>query len=283
MHKLTYEDPLTGLPNHSRAVRSVRPGLASPCRTTVALAYAVIDLDGFDEMNDAVGYAGGDEVLIEVANRLREIAPNAVVARLRSDEFALLMAACDREGRAADRGYGSARHRPAPSGSNQFVQVIASVGLAVAPRDGTVPRGIDPPCRPGAARRQAARSRRRGCLRGRHGGEIRRAALHQARGRPRDRCAAPSTCIISRSSRRTAAPSSASRRCCAGTTRARGAIPPAVFVPVAEEAGLMDQLGEFVLRRALPTPRAGRISTSRSTSRRSRCATAPSSIWSRRC
>ena len=58
------------------------------------------------------------------------------------------------------------------------------------------------------------------------------------------------------------------------THATRGPIGPAVFIPVAEQMGLMDTLGAFVLRRALQRPSAGRTSTSRSTCRRCRCATA---------
>src|SRR5258708_39870048 len=61
------------------------------------LAFAILDLDGFRDAKDAVGEAGGDEVLAEVANRLRQaMPPDIVIGRLRSNhKFALIMPAAD--------------------------------------------------------------------------------------------------------------------------------------------------------------------------------------------
>ena len=60
------------------------------------MAVALIDLGGFDEMKDAIGDAGEDEVLTEIANRLRRDVPEgALIARLRGDKFGLVMRAAD--------------------------------------------------------------------------------------------------------------------------------------------------------------------------------------------
>src|SRR5215467_11833355 len=90
--KLQYEDVLTGLPNHGHFFAA----FDRACTTRHGqelVAFAALDLDGFDEINDAVGYAGGDEVLAEVGRRLRgAVSPaSAMVARLGSDEFALMI------------------------------------------------------------------------------------------------------------------------------------------------------------------------------------------------
>ena len=67
------------------------------------------------------------------------------------------------------------------------------------------------------------------------------------------------------------------------THRHAGAIQPTTFIPVAEQMGLMDTIGAFVLRRTLQDARSGpTISMSRSIFRRSRCAIGPSSTWSAR-
>jgi diguanylate cyclase (GGDEF)-like protein len=248
VHKLTYEDPLTGLPNHSQLFDLFDQALVTRAGDAT-LVYAVIDLDGFDEVNDAVGYAGGDEVLVEVAKRLREIAPDAVVGRLGSDEFALLMADIDRA--AALQIADAARHAIArPIWMNQFVQVVASIGLVVVPEDG-------------AAREELTRradlalrvAKRRG-----HGAAVAYSAAMETEIQERR--------FIKREVARAIAARAfdlhyqpivkAERGAIAGVEAllrwnhpTRGAIPPSVFVPVAEEAGLMDQLGEFVLRRAI--------------------------------
>ena len=70
---------------------------------------ALIDLGGFDDMKDAIGDAGEDEVLIEIANRLRRDVPEgALIARLRGDKFGLVMRGDQRRG-GDRRGAGDAR------------------------------------------------------------------------------------------------------------------------------------------------------------------------------
>jgi diguanylate cyclase (GGDEF)-like protein len=248
VHKLTYEDPLTGLPNHSQLF-----DLLDQAITTLTgdgtLVYAVIDLDGFDEVNDAVGYAGGDVVLVEIAKRLREVAPDAVLARLGSDEFALLMADIDRE--AALQIADAVRHAIArPIWMNQFVQVVASIGLVLIPEDGTAREELT---------RRADLALRAAKRRG-HGGAVAYTGAMEAEIQERR--------FIKREVARAIAARGfdlhyqpivrAERGAIAGveallrwTHPTRGPIPPSVFVPVAEEAGLMDRLGEFVLRRAI--------------------------------
>ncbi|MBN1172441.1 MAG: bifunctional diguanylate cyclase/phosphodiesterase, partial [Micromonosporaceae bacterium] len=83
-HRATH-DPLTGLAN--RAV------LLDRLNQTIDLAgtLIIVDLDGFKDVNDTLGHAAGDEVLLQVARRLRLAAdPDDLVVRLGSDEFALL-------------------------------------------------------------------------------------------------------------------------------------------------------------------------------------------------
>jgi len=71
-------EPVTGLPNGDdildRLDRAAAARAADEC-----LAFVILDLDGFRDAKDAVGEAGGDEVLFEVANRLREAMPPDVV------------------------------------------------------------------------------------------------------------------------------------------------------------------------------------------------------------
>jgi diguanylate cyclase (GGDEF)-like protein len=91
-------DTLTGLPNRSgllerltEVVSEARPGVAAP-------TVLVISIDNFRAVNDSLGHQTGDQVLIEVGQRLRELAgPDDLVSRLRGDEFAVLLQAGDRE------------------------------------------------------------------------------------------------------------------------------------------------------------------------------------------
>jgi diguanylate cyclase (GGDEF)-like protein/PAS domain S-box-containing protein len=86
-------DPLTGLANRALFREHVEKALAR-LRRTPALPHAVlfVDLDGFKTVNDSLGHAAGDEVLVEVGNRLRRwMRPGDTAARLGGDEFAVLL------------------------------------------------------------------------------------------------------------------------------------------------------------------------------------------------
>ena len=89
MAHMAFHDALTGLPNR----RSFRAELDEALRTSMPAALLMIDLDGFKAVNDALGHATGDELLIEVAERLREVCTHSeFIARLGGDEIAILHA-----------------------------------------------------------------------------------------------------------------------------------------------------------------------------------------------
>lgn len=87
-HDATH-DSLTGLPNRRQLHERAAARLTRPGSGTTALM--LLDLDHFKEVNDTLGHAAGDRVLVEVARRLRAAAESdALVARLGGDEFAIL-------------------------------------------------------------------------------------------------------------------------------------------------------------------------------------------------
>jgi diguanylate cyclase (GGDEF)-like protein len=89
-------DPLTGLANHRRFHERLDAEVARAGRHGRPLAVAMIDIDGFKTINDAVGHVAGDEVLAEVALRIREVMRTEVtVARLGGDEIGVLLPECD--------------------------------------------------------------------------------------------------------------------------------------------------------------------------------------------
>jgi len=89
---LSETDDLTLLPNR----RAVRAWLSEGLAGGKPLALMLLDLDGFKEINDALGHSAGDTVLTLVGVRMREaVEPHARVARLGGDEFAILMETTD--------------------------------------------------------------------------------------------------------------------------------------------------------------------------------------------
>ena len=91
LHMATH-DPLTGLANRRSLTERLSHALARAERTGEAVALLFIDLDGFKRTNDVYGHAMGDEVLLEVAERLRGVVRGSdFVARLGGDEFVILL------------------------------------------------------------------------------------------------------------------------------------------------------------------------------------------------
>jgi diguanylate cyclase (GGDEF)-like protein len=131
---LARHDPLTQLPNRSDFVeRAVAAVAAGPC------AIALIDLDRFKQVNDTLGHAIGDRLLVELSDRLvahvREV---DVVARLGGDEFGLVLSEIHDENEAV---LALARVRALLSEplvvDDLPLAVEASVGFVLAPLDGT--------------------------------------------------------------------------------------------------------------------------------------------------
>jgi diguanylate cyclase (GGDEF)-like protein len=243
-------EPVTGLPNGDDILDRLDRATAAR-QDDECLAFAILDLDGFRDAKDAVGEAGGDEVLLEVAGRLRQTMPSEVViGRLRSNhKFALLLPAADTQAALAiAEAARLAISRPIWVG--QALQIAASVGLAVAPRDGTQSAGL---VRRADLALRAAR-RRGGGMVVAFAGEmesefeeqrfIKRELGRALAARDFDIHYQP---IVAAEGNAIVGLEALLR----WNHPTRGAIAPARFIPIAEQAGMMDQLGEFVLRRAL--------------------------------
>jgi diguanylate cyclase (GGDEF)-like protein len=249
MRELEHQDTLTGLLNQARFFQlldrevTLRQGQET-------LTYAVLDLDRFDEVNRALGYAGGDEVLAEIGKRLRlSVRPGILIGRLGSDEFALLISG--RQSQSAQEVIDAVRQSLArPFWINQVVQIGLSIGSAVAPRDGmtrdALMRGADLALRtakrrggglvvPYAAEMDAEFEERR---------FIKREVLRAIAANAFDVYYQP---IVKADGGSILGVEALLR----WQHPTRGFVPPSVFVPVAEEAGVMQQLGEFALRRAI--------------------------------
>ena len=87
-----FHDPVTGLANRALFVERVRHALARGRREGGGMAIVFLDLDDFKTINDSLGHAAGDEVLVEVSKRLAtSIRASDTAARFGGDEFALLL------------------------------------------------------------------------------------------------------------------------------------------------------------------------------------------------
>lgn len=92
LERLALYDPLTGLANRTLLADRIGQATARADRDETPPAVLVLDLDGFKAVNDSFGHAVGDQLLVEVACRLRAVARKSdTVARLGGDEFALVV------------------------------------------------------------------------------------------------------------------------------------------------------------------------------------------------
>ncbi|HOC59290.1 MAG: GGDEF domain-containing protein [Syntrophaceae bacterium] len=91
--QLAYNDPLTGLPNRKLMMDRLEQAIVSAKRRKGRLALLFVDLDEFKEVNDNYGHDTGDQLLIEIANKLRDVVrrENDTIARIGGDEFLILL------------------------------------------------------------------------------------------------------------------------------------------------------------------------------------------------
>jgi diguanylate cyclase (GGDEF)-like protein/PAS domain S-box-containing protein len=129
-----FHDALTGLANRALFADRLEHALARTDRLATPVAVLFVDLDDFKAVNDGAGHSAGDELLVAVADRLRNVLrPSDTIARLGGDEFAVLIedgADPARTTATADRLL-VALSEPFPSGAaDEQVRVTASVGIA---------------------------------------------------------------------------------------------------------------------------------------------------------
>ena len=135
---LTHFDPLTHLPNRLLLRDRLAQAIGQARRDNGHLSVLVIDLDRFKNINDTLGHPVGDEMLRSAATRMGELLrPGDLLARLGGDEFLLLMRheASTNQTTQMARGILQTLSRPLAAREHQLV-VTASIGISVFPSDG---------------------------------------------------------------------------------------------------------------------------------------------------
>lgn len=146
VNRLAYYDTLTGLPNRTFFIKTLKETLAASDDNFMD-RYAVLtmDVDHFKDINDTMGHAIGDEVLKAFAHRLQEVVPrNAIVARSGEDEFAVMLPlnnSVDEADLQANQIIEVFRSEAIEIMDEKF-QVRCSIGVAVSPEDADIPEDV---------------------------------------------------------------------------------------------------------------------------------------------
>lgn len=244
-------DSLTGLSNRARMEQKVDTTLAAFKAAKRSCALMMIDLDRFKQVNDMLGHAAGDELLIQVAERLGRVCDDkAEIARLGGDEFQIMIPDLDDRGQLGEIGQKIVAMLSQPFALTEGRTVIgASVGIAIAPYD-----GLD--------REELTHSADLALYAAKHGGRgLYRFYSADLKNSARDRrgietdleraltngefdlnfqpiaTVKDNTVVAIEALLRWYSPE-------------RGSVPPDLFIPIAEDSNLMVQIGEWVLHEA---------------------------------
>jgi diguanylate cyclase (GGDEF)-like protein len=245
-------DALTGLANRTLFHQKIVEAGARHRRHGDPFSVLMLDLDHFKIVNDSVGHSAGDVLLQEMAQRLRAVLRETdVLARLGGDEFAILQAA------------GAAQRDDAMAMSARIVDAVAqpfeldgsrlsvgvSIGIALAPQDGLDPDEL---------LRKADLALYRTKARGRNGASFFDAAM-MAEADARHQLASELRDALTRDEfelQYQPIIDLATRAPCGAEALVRwrhpdkGLIAPDRFIPIAEDTGLIVELGTWILRQA---------------------------------
>jgi diguanylate cyclase (GGDEF)-like protein/PAS domain S-box-containing protein len=135
--RLAYHDMLTGLPNRAQLRELINQAIAD-CPAEKQLALIFLDLDHFKDVNDTLGHSAGDALLIEFTKRLRgRIQPSDLLGRLSGDEFVIALPNCD-PARASLVASNITEALTSPLWiDNRQVPISASMGISIYPDNAT--------------------------------------------------------------------------------------------------------------------------------------------------
>ncbi len=139
LERLSNYDSLTGLPNRRLALLHLEHALEDACRGKRGVGVLYIDLDRFKNVNDSLGHTVGDELLVAVAERLREtLRSEDKLARLGGDEFLVILGdfASHDEVACIARRLIEQTKRPLHVSEGHEIVLGASIGISLYPNDG---------------------------------------------------------------------------------------------------------------------------------------------------
>ncbi len=254
---LAHHDPLTGLPNRLLLRERLDQAIRHAHRTGTQVAVLFLDLDRFKHINDSLGHPAGDRLLQEVGRKLRaSLREDDTVARIGGDEFVIVLQEIEGLEQVVQVAEKLRALFAAPVALDDHqVRVTASIGIALHPRDGTDPETL---------------------LRNAD------AAMYRTKEQGRDAFHFYTEALTRKAMERVLLENAlreaiehdqlelvyqpqvdlADGRLLGAEALLRwhhpefGEVPPARFVPVAEESGLIHALGDWVLRRACAQGRA---------------------------
>jgi diguanylate cyclase (GGDEF)-like protein len=137
-------DALTGLPNRTLYLDRLAHAIEAAGRDNSTVAVLFVDIDRFKAVNDTLGHAVGDELLVQIAARLKAaVRSGDTIGRLSGDEFALVLSQLVHSDHAALIGQKINTALATPfSIQGHTVYVSGSVGISLFPSDGTVPETL---------------------------------------------------------------------------------------------------------------------------------------------
>jgi len=242
-------DTLTGLPNRTLLGERLGHAIINARRGNHKVAVLFIDLDRFKHVNDSMGHAAGDRMLKAAGARLRQVVRERdTVARLGGDEFTVILEEVVGVRDAEDMAQRliEAFQSPLGMGGAQEAVISPSIGIAMYPDHGQVPTDL---LKYADTAMYQAKERGRNTY-----------TVYQARMDTLARDRARMIAALRRALERHEFAVVYQPKMAIGNGRITGceallrwnnaelgAIPPAVFIPLAEEIGLINEIGEFVL------------------------------------